>query len=93
MRKTEDLGNPSRVPSSMERVIRVGLFGVMGLFRPLISLATLTLLLVCVVLLLFSLTFPPGTHFPSLLVGGMALGCAAVNYGYGAVMNLVDPTR
>ena len=94
MSKTDaELRNPIRGPSSMQRVIRAGLFGVMSLMRPLISLGAFTLLIICVALLLFSLTFPPGTHFPSFLVGGIAVGCVAVNYGYGALMDLVDPTR
>jgi len=94
MRKSvADPGNPNRVPNSVERVIRAGLFGVMSLMRPLISLGAFTLLIICVALLLFSLTFPPGTHFPSFLVGGIAVGCVAVNYAYGALMDLVDPTR
>ena len=71
--------------------IRRSVFTLMRLLRPLVSVGSLVLILVCAILLLFSLTFPRGTHFPSVLVAGIALSCAAINVAYGYLMFLILP--
>ena len=76
---------------SAVRALRLCVFGLMSFLRPLVSISSLTLMIVCVALLLFSLTFPPGTHFPAVLVGGLAIACLALNYAYGRLMAFVDP--
>lgn len=89
---TRDLHDPGTPAESAVMAIRRGTFAVMRLLRPLVSLGSLLLVMVCGVLLVFSLTFPPGTHFPGGLIVGIALSCVGINYAYGYLMSLVLPS-
>ena len=93
MPRTETFEQSAQVLSSVARVARSGIYIVLRLLRPLVSLGLVSLAFVCVFLLVGSMTFPPGTHFPTGLAAGTAIGCLALNYAYGMLMDLVDPDR
>jgi hypothetical protein len=97
--RTENGGRPRAPLADIARrngalgiiTLRVALGAILMVLQPLLSIGLLALTCVCLALCLFSLTFPPGTHFPGFLIAVIGLLSALLNYGYSALVQVILP--
>ena len=70
---------------------RLALYAVMYASRPVVVVLLALMAIVGLVLCLFSLAFPPGTHFPTLVIALISVGSVVAIIAYHAVMDVVRP--